>query len=574
MSRVTPRLEEEGPTFVRTVTLRPPSELRPHQVFEAYPRGQRLLIQLPSTWRAQDVVTAAYKADAYGILQPAHATGTVGRELPPFVTWSCMLGGCSVFFVLSFFTFLCVLPYVLVPALGLALLSIVPVVVFGVFVHFHFADSVRIFQMITSFFEAIAWFFPFVGIILIIYFPVGWQDWVSTCTTDVAMDTEMNAECLGKKAIQAYLMTAFLEELLKFFCVRRLLWFPFVSDAWALCCYGGAAGLGFAALENAIYVGSGSLTTALLRAGTAVPNHLMYGLLHGAFLSQLRFGPRGHCHPYFLSPFVPMFLHGSHNFSIALCQYVDLSLGLSIMFLIALMAVLLLRYSMRKLGTQVKVHELINAKLVEAPSWCLCCQGVCGWPVTWPPGAPVMAELDLQWHLSEKLLLQGLGDGRFDVFGDLLDSLSTEMAPHTGKFYFETLIDHRTTDFRIGVRSSGEGWEDVSEALMLAPNGLFGPSGLLQERSIAKTCTIGCMLDLDASLVHFTEDDVELFSVAIELVEPNAQWLVEWQVTGQLLIKLEHFEKTMAEAHPFQVALDPQFSTTPVVGQVVGVMQE
>ena len=37
--------------------------------------------------------------------------------------------------------------------------------------------------------------------------------------------------------------------------------------------------------------------------------------------------------------------------------------------------------------------------------------GVCGWPVTWPPGAPVMAELDLQWHLSEKLLLQGSGVG-------------------------------------------------------------------------------------------------------------------------------------------------------------------
>lgn len=37
-------------------------------------------------------------------------------------------------------------------------------------------------------------------------------------------------------------------------------------------------------------------------------------------------------------------------------------------------------------------------------------------------------------------------------------------------------------------------------------------------------------LDFEASLVHFTEDDVELFSVAIELVESNAQWLVEWQV--------------------------------------------
>lgn len=41
-----------------------------------------------------------------------------------------------------------------------------------------------------------------------------------------------------------------MQELLKFLCVRRLLWFAFVTDSWALCCYGGAAGLGFAALEK------------------------------------------------------------------------------------------------------------------------------------------------------------------------------------------------------------------------------------------------------------------------------------------------------------------------------------
>lgn len=33
--------------------------------------------------------------------------------------------------------------------------------------------------------------------------------------------------------------------------------------------------------------------------------------------------------------------------------------------------------------------------------------------MTWPPGAPVMAELDSQWHLSEKLLLQGPAVGSF-----------------------------------------------------------------------------------------------------------------------------------------------------------------
>lgn len=78
----------------------------------------------------------------------------------------------------------------------------------------------------------------------------------------------------------------------------------------------------YMALRNALYVGGGSLATALLRAGTAVPNHLMwpsavglgegiywgpvtlewpqkteiacrYGLLHGAFLSRRRFGHGG-----------------------------------------------------------------------------------------------------------------------------------------------------------------------------------------------------------------------------------------------------------------------------------------
>ncbi len=53
------------------------------------------------------------------------------------------------------------------------------------------------------------------------------------------------------------------------------------------------------------------------------------------------------------------------------------------------------------LGPDIMVYQTPHVTSVKEIA------GVCGWPTKWPPGAPVMAELDPQWHLSEKLLLQG-----------------------------------------------------------------------------------------------------------------------------------------------------------------------
>lgn len=81
----------------------------------------------------------------------------------------------------------------------------------------------------------------------------------TTCTvsSSYVYRCHSNISIQGKKLLLAELVWlqhphfwSALQELLKFLCVRRLLWFGFVSDPWALCCYGGAAGLGFAALEK------------------------------------------------------------------------------------------------------------------------------------------------------------------------------------------------------------------------------------------------------------------------------------------------------------------------------------
>lgn len=55
--------------------------------------------------------------------------------------------------------------------------------------------------------------------------------------------------------------------------------------------YGAVASLGFATLENVLYVGSGGLGVAILRALTAVPGHAFYGAILGYYVGQAKFFP-------------------------------------------------------------------------------------------------------------------------------------------------------------------------------------------------------------------------------------------------------------------------------------------
>jgi RsiW-degrading membrane proteinase PrsW (M82 family) len=55
--------------------------------------------------------------------------------------------------------------------------------------------------------------------------------------------------------------------------------------------YGAVASLGFATLENILYVGHGGLGVAVLRALTAVPGHAFYGAILGYYVGQAKFFP-------------------------------------------------------------------------------------------------------------------------------------------------------------------------------------------------------------------------------------------------------------------------------------------
>lgn len=78
--------------------------------------------------------------------------------------------------------------------------------------------------------------------------------------------------------------------------------------------YGVVASLGFATLENVLYVADGGYTVALLRAFTAVPGHALTGAFMGYFIGQAKFSGSNTKRNWLLAFAVPTLLHGIYDF--------------------------------------------------------------------------------------------------------------------------------------------------------------------------------------------------------------------------------------------------------------------
>lgn len=105
------------------------------------------------------------------------------------------------------------------------------------------------------------------------------------------------------------------EELFKFlviyFYARR---HPAFDEPMDGVVYGVAAGLGFATLENVLYVSGGGIGVAIMRAFTAVPGHAFAGAIMGYYIGQAQFRPLERGKLIALSLVVPIVLHGLYDF--------------------------------------------------------------------------------------------------------------------------------------------------------------------------------------------------------------------------------------------------------------------
>ena len=165
----------------------------------------------------------------------------------------------------------------------------------------------------------------------------------------------------------AFLSAALVEELLKFsvlyFYARRQQAFDEPMDGII---YGVTASLGFATLENVLYVAEHGMGTAIVRAIFAVPGHAVYGALMGYFVGQAQFGDQqARGRNLALALLVPIGLHGLYDFPLML---LDKSQQIGVLILVPVAVVAGAWMVVRKLVLRLHAEQVQLARQGVVPT--------------------------------------------------------------------------------------------------------------------------------------------------------------------------------------------------------------
>jgi len=113
----------------------------------------------------------------------------------------------------------------------------------------------------------------------------------------------------------AFFKVALIEEFSKFIFVRFILYFnrnfnePFDGIVYAV-----MVSMGFATVENVLYVFHYGLPTGVLRMFTAVPAHATFGVLMGYFIGKAKFSPANGLFLSFFALLTATVFHGSYDY--------------------------------------------------------------------------------------------------------------------------------------------------------------------------------------------------------------------------------------------------------------------
>jgi RsiW-degrading membrane proteinase PrsW (M82 family) len=126
-----------------------------------------------------------------------------------------------------------------------------------------------------------------------------------------------NLTGLYSAAYDSFIVAALTEESLKFLAVYLLIWRSReFNERFDGIVYAVFVSLGFAAVENVLYVFDSGMQTGILRALTAVPAHALFGITMGFYLGLARFIPDQRKKLLFKAFLYPIIIHGIYDFLI------------------------------------------------------------------------------------------------------------------------------------------------------------------------------------------------------------------------------------------------------------------
>lgn len=148
--------------------------------------------------------------------------------------------------------------------------------------------------------------------------------------------------------VQAFFVVALVEEFSKYVIVRYYAQTrkhfnePFDGIVYAV-----MVSMGFAAVENIIYVFSGGgLQTAAVRALTAVPAHATFGIIMGYFMGKAKFNGK-RINDNLIGLFFAIIFHGAYDFFL----FINFIPGISIGAFVSLVVGLILA------GRAIRIHQ-------------------------------------------------------------------------------------------------------------------------------------------------------------------------------------------------------------------------
>ncbi len=120
---------------------------------------------------------------------------------------------------------------------------------------------------------------------------------------------------IGSAAYQAFLVAGTTEEVFKFLALYLVIWkSPSFNEQFDGIVYAVFISLGFAAVENVMYVMDGGFKTAIVRSITAVPAHAVFGVTMGYYFGIARHYKELRRDYMQRALLVPIAIHGIYDF--------------------------------------------------------------------------------------------------------------------------------------------------------------------------------------------------------------------------------------------------------------------
>lgn len=114
--------------------------------------------------------------------------------------------------------------------------------------------------------------------------------------------------------IENFIVIALVEEGVKFFVLMTVAYrHPAFNEPYDGMMYAITASLGFAALENILYVSRGGLPVAVARMALAVPAHALFGAFMGYYAGRAKFSKGRETYYLINALFIPTLLHGTYD---------------------------------------------------------------------------------------------------------------------------------------------------------------------------------------------------------------------------------------------------------------------